>query len=398
MTRPGSDHHKDRLFPAEVTAHSAQYHYWRHSVTSQLIYSLVLMAIVIAFGLLPFIYVDITVKSRGVIRPMNDRKVIVSPVSGTVARLRIQENRRVEKGELLIRFDAPSLENKLAHNAVRQKEVMSSIRGLEWLVALDSTRLLEEEAPFYLPALNSSLRSFRHELGNAAIRLQHDRRQLRRSRYLRSKRAISEEQLQESAFTWASSLKKYRMLLNGQLDEWEHRLKESRKELETLRAEADQLQLELKRYRVFTPLTGTIHNMAAVAEGGFVASNQKLAEISPDTLLVAECHVTPHDIGLLKKGMQAGIQVEAFDYRYWGSLQGEILEISDDVTVEDGRPYFRVKASLNTRYLQLENGYRGRLKKGMTVQARFRIARRSLYSLLYDNVNEWLNPNDSRES
>ena len=39
-----------------------------------------------------------------------------------------------------------------------------------------------------------------------------------------------------------------------------------------------------------------------------------------------------------------------------------------------------------------KNGYKGDISKGMTLTARFLIANRSLWQLLYDKVDNWLNP------
>lgn len=39
-----------------------------------------------------------------------------------------------------------------------------------------------------------------------------------------------------------------------------------------------------------------------------------------------------------------------------------------------------------------KNGYKGYLKKGMTLQARFIITERTLWQLLYDKVDDWINP------
>jgi len=41
----------------------------------------------------------------------------------------------------------------------------------------------------------------------------------------------------------------------------------------------------------------------------------------------------------------------------------------------------------------LKNGYEGKLKKGVTLQARFVVTERSLWQLLYDKVDDWVNPN-----
>jgi HlyD family secretion protein len=47
---------------------------------------------------------------------------------------------------------------------------------------------------------------------------------------------------------------------------------------------------------------------------------------------------------------------------------------------------------LDNPILRLKSGQEGEIKKGMTFNARFVIARRSLFQLLYDKVDDWLNP------
>jgi membrane fusion protein, peptide pheromone/bacteriocin exporter len=53
---------------------------------------------------------------------------------------------------------------------------------------------------------------------------------------------------------------------------------------------------------------------------------------------------------------------------------------------------FNVRCTLNQSHLQLQNGVKGEIRKGMTFQARFIVARRSLFQLLYDKADDWLNP------
>jgi HlyD family secretion protein len=164
-----------------------------------------------------------------------------------------------------------------------------------------------------------------------------------------------------------------------------------------LATERQQLSDEKGQYIIYAPISGTVHNMAGIYEGSFAYPNQVLAEISPDTGLVAECYIPPKDIGLIRKNMQVNFQVSAFDYNQWGILTGKVVDISNDITVVNDQPVFTVRASLDQTYMELKNGYRGNLKKGMTLQAHFTVARRSLFQLLYDNVDDWLNPQWSNE-
>lgn len=71
--------------------------------------------------------------------------------------------------------------------------------------------------------------------------------------------------------------------------------------------------------------------------------------------------------------MAVRFQVDAFNYNQWGMATGKVLEISNDIYTIDEKPVFIVKCQLDKEFLQLKNGYKGYLKKGMTLQARFMI-------------------------
>tara|TARA_R110002051_G_scaffold321948_1_gene411051 strand:- start:217 stop:534 length:318 start_codon:yes stop_codon:yes gene_type:complete len=105
--------------------------------------------------------------------------------------------------------------------------------------------------------------------------------------------------------------------------------------------------------------------------------------------------MNPSDIGLLRTGTQVKIQVLAFNYNQWGMATGKIITISNDVLIINEIPMFKITCSIDQTELKLKNGFKGKLKKGMTINARFRIANRSAFNLLYDKVDDWFNPNKS---
>ena len=117
-----------------------------------------------------------------------------------------------------------------------------------------------------------------------------------------------------------------------------------------------------------------------------------MAEISPDTTLIAEVYVPPNDIGLLKANMSVRLQIDAYDHNQWGTASGKVESISTDMILSENTPVFKVRCLIDQTFLELPNGFRGDIKKGMTFQARFIINRRSLFQLLYDNMDDWLNP------
>jgi HlyD family secretion protein len=120
-----------------------------------------------------------------------------------------------------------------------------------------------------------------------------------------------------------------------------------------------------------------------------------VAVISPENSLIAEVIVPAKHIGMLFIGMPVKIQMDAFDYNQWGMVSGRITGISDDYHLVNNAPVFKVKCTLDTPFLRLKNGTTGLIKKGMTLNARFIIASRTLFQLLYQKSDDWLNPGRS---
>ena len=52
-----------------------------------------------------------------------------------------------------------------------------------------------------------------------------------------------------------------------------------------------------------------------------------------------------------------------------------------------------VKCKLQQKFLVMKKtGMKGYLKKGMVANVRFMITKRSLFDILYQNIDEWINP------
>ena len=105
-----------------------------------------------------------------------------------------------------------------------------------------------------------------------------------------------------------------------------------------------------------------------------------------------ECYVSPTDIGFIKIGQHVNFQLDAFNYNQWGMSSGEVIDISKDIIIVNEQPVFRVRCSLHNKFLYLKSGYEGSLKKGMTLTGRFQLTNRSLWQLMFDKIDNWLNP------
>ncbi|MCW9708619.1 HlyD family secretion protein [Fodinibius salsisoli] len=238
----------------------------------------------------------------------------------------------------------------------------------------------------------SSLLEFRQQVRSNIHQIKMTRQKFNRNKELYQRDVISEAAYEKVSFELESAKNDFELLFDQQRNKWQAEKVSFQDELEQLGTDQQQTREKKEKYNIKAPISGTIQNMKGLYVGSPVSPNQTLAEISPDTSLIAECYVPPKDIGLLKEGMDVRFQITAFDYNQWGLLKGTVQEISNDVTVVNDRPVFKVQASLEKTWLELKNGYRGDLKKGMSLQARFKVTERSLFQLLYDNLDDWLNP------
>ena len=98
------------------------------------------------------------------------------------------------------------------------------------------------------------------------------------------------------------------------------------------------LQDKLKRTSVRAPMDGIINRILNNTTGGVVQPASPILEIIPlNDELIIEVEVSPTDIAYVIKGQKAIVQLSAFDFAVYGSLEGEVLNVSPDtVTKDDG--------------------------------------------------------------
>lgn len=103
--------------------------------------------------------------------------------------------------------------------------------------------------------------------------------------------------------------------------------------------------------------------------------------------LIVECYVTPSELGFLRLNDVVKFQIDAFPHHQWGLASGKILHINYDLTMVQNTPMFKVICSLNETSLFLSKSVHGNLQKGMTLAAKFILAKRTVFQLMFDSSN-----------
>jgi hypothetical protein len=183
-------------------------------------------------------------------------------------------------------------------------------------------------------------------------------------------------------------------LKENQLSTWQTDLNNYQNSESEMNASLKQEVKNKELYIIKSPVNGTLDQFSGIYRNSSIQAGQSLAVVSPDSTLYFEVYVTPRNIGYLSVGMPVNFQIESFDYNEWGTIAGNVAEISSDFLTDSKgeNSYYKIKCCMRRNYLQLKNRRKGKLKKGMTVNAHFMITKRSLFDLLYQKIDEWVNP------
>ncbi len=370
---------------------------YRHNigVRSQLIYTSVLSAILITFALLPFINVDVSVKNTGMLQPTLEKTDLLIPVNGHINFINLQENLKVKAGDTLLKIDASINQQQNKLNVTRISQLNTMLQDINMIYSA----ITKANFIFTLPntanaQYTAAWQQLIYQLKASAIKKVQAQKNYDRHQTLFTQKVLSTAEFETIQTNYNQAIADYDYIIKQAQTQWQAEANQYRTELSNLYQKQADWQEQERYYTLVAPISGSLQNIKGLQKGANVYSNQKIAEISPDLGLIAVCHVSPADIGLIKKQQKVRLMIDAFNYNQWGIMEANVTDIADDILITpDNRPVFKVKCPLQRTYMKLPNGYKGQLKKGMTFGACFFVARRSLYQLLYDKADDWLNPN-----
>jgi multidrug resistance efflux pump len=374
-----------QLFPPEIIENTTEAHFHSNNRSFHWIYLSLLILVLTGIAILPVISVDVTSQSRGVIRTKNENTLIIPAFYGRVTKTFLEEGRHIQYGDTLVILESDRLDAQLENS---MKLFETNLLFLEDLKCLSRDQPQQLKTPKYKNEWNKYTAGIR-EFDIKLKLLQEDFNQ---QKYLYSEKVIAEIDFLKSENNLETVKSQLELFKQEMKNNWQFEISRLELENEDIRSSIKQLRDEKSQYVITAPASGSLLEVIGVQTGSFVSPGQKLAEISLDEALIAECYVNSSDIGYLRSGQKVRFQFDAFNYNQWGLLEGKVSKISEDVIVVENQPVFKVRCELPSTYLQLKTGHKGVLKKGMTLTGRFVMTRRTLFQLLFDKVDDWLNP------
>jgi membrane fusion protein, peptide pheromone/bacteriocin exporter len=383
-----------KYLPAEFIPGTKEYYLYRISRKSQAIYLGLILIILILLTGLPLIHFDIAVSAPGIIKTDLENQTVYSNSQGLIIFSQVSNNRKVSQGDTLLIFDSKVQVARLASLLTKQIDNQNAIIDLEYLINLDSLRLAQDIYHFNSPKYSSEYNSFKRQYLNQKARLTKKNMEHNRNTQLYKQKVISDSDYEVSEFEVDQELTNLRVLILHQIKIWQDDLTNRYKEKPIIESDIKYVNDEITNRHILAPVDGTIIFSSDIQSGGFLLMNQRIAEISPEGELVVLASILPRDIGYIKIGQRVRVQVDAYNYNQWGMLEASVERISDDIILDSysNRPYYRIHCRLLSDTLIHKNGSIGLLKKGMTVNCSIIQTRKSLFELLVNKADLWLNP------
>ncbi len=356
---------------------------------TSIIYIIVLVMAIAALVSLPFVSTTISTRASGITRPITERSEIRPVVSGIVEKLFYKEGQMVQAGDIIAVIKDEVSPVQASSNSYDIHQRRQFVHDLKMLTTSHGNVSFSSlSSALYKQQLNR----FKYQLVDQQASLKKVQRELDINNTLLKDRVIAPKEAFDKQVENEKLQAAYEAFTRNQVAQWQQELATYEAELSQLQATGSKILADKKNFQIKAPVSGVIQGINNLYEVSMVQAGQTIATLSPESSLIAECYVNTRDVGLLKTGQAARFQVDAFDYNYFGVLTGKILNIDNDFSIINEQPVFKVRCSFDTTKLHLKNGFSGKLKKGLSLQARFVVAERTLWQLLFDKIDDWLNP------
>lgn len=361
----------------------------KNKIKGPSLYLLVLVVMVVVLFLLPRLSIDITSQSRGMIRPQSESIAINAAVGGKLNYFDMDNNQLVRQGDTLLAITVDGIANEIAQiDSI--KLINSSLK--KDLICLLQRRYNQVETT----AMSERLRAYLTEKAMLENELKSARLQYKRYKKLHANHVIALSEFEEYEQQLTKASESLRLFVQKQRLAWELERQELSEKLKQANIRSSVLSSNLKDHYLIAPIDGILEQVRGLEIGAVIIPSEQVAVISPEDELIAENIVLPKDIGWIKVGQPVRFQLDAFPYQDWGTLEGYVKEIDKNITLSNNQAYFRVSCGFKNTRLVLSNGYHAEISKGMTLTTSYFIIRRNIYSLIFDKLEDWLNPRKIR--
>ena len=373
-----------------------------HSGKQPFIYWVILAGLLAVIIALPIVKIRVTVGAPGLITSKNERIAIVAPADGYVKENRVSDNLPVHAGDTLVVLESKILAEKISLYATQRLEIENALADIAML--LGAVVKSESDGKEILSLDTAAIGTFRTtqylgqyellctQLLNNDTQLARNTREYNRSKALHEQGLIPDHDLDEAKYACDLNKADRQQLIRSSMSNWRTNQLSYKNALTQNLGDAAQLAKQVDYYTIKAPADGVLMGFNTLSVGTFVPAATKLGDISPHEDLLVEGYVSPSDIGFVRIGQKALMQVSSFPYTEWGTLSGEVIAISPDLIQIGQAAVFKITLNLVSTTLESATSGKVNVSKGMTLRIQFLMQPRTLLQLLYQKTSESFDP------
>lgn len=369
-------------------------------VRVQLLYIICLLfSVVILWSLIG--KVDVVATAPGKILPAGNVKVVQPAVGGKISQIDVKNGDEVKAGDVLVRLDSREIASQLqdaqyslyAYQAevLRRKKTDEVARSIspgthsdftdvnidstgrsvlpEGIMRSNNDMLQRDLGSLYADLKEVSSRIRLSEIGEAAARHSVEtqniligtiskraqiREGLMRKRVLsedawlefsaslreaKTRLASAESELSNAQAQQAVYRSEFRKTLNNFISDNMEKCLAAERQVRSLLEKQSQLTVGLQHMALTSPIDGVVTASSVTTAGQMVTQGQELMRIVPlDAKMQVQAYVSNQDIGFMREGQPAEIKVSSFAFNRYGTLKGQLVQVSRDaVSMADSR-------------------------------------------------------------
>ena len=316
-----------------------------------------------------FVRIDEVVTVQGQLKSIGGTVDVETPAGGRVSEVYFRDGDSVKKGQLLVKFDTRSAEERKSTLTrlinIEKNELKTQLKNIDSqrLSIVNKEKVLEKRLSTKKTIVKEM--SFLVEEGG-----------FQRLQYLEQLDQLFELERQ------ISDLQEQKARLLLQADQIKLR---SLKSIDQMTNQLSQAELQLQYQNVVSPASGVVFNPAVRPEG-VLQPGERILSVVPQNGLYAEVYISNQDIGYVKKGQSAKVRVDAFPFTRYGEIDAQVSQISADALPPDStfNSYrFPLKLRLDQSVL-VSDGIKIPLKSGMSVTSNLKLRDKRVISLVSD--------------
>lgn len=319
--------------------------------------------------------IDISVNSRGIVRPLGDPIRIVSEISGRISSIAVKEGSYVHAGDPLIQLDTRelilkkhSVESRIHFTELRladlQRQLSDAISLDEKSISLETLDRASAETNLETARLRFARTDLLFTSGLVPRQARDESRTALAQAETEKSRAVSDLKRAQSA---------------AHLRDLEASATPLRADLATLYRDLEQTNLDLTRLTITSPADGQITSLASLHPGEILFPGTVIAAIVPSShSLVIESWLPTSDRAYINPGQLVRLQSES---NHDDTFDGAILSISPDAR-------FNESLAGAYRVLITPSDESPALHFGMTFDVHFITRRQRLLFLLFDKLRK----------